>query len=391
MTYRLTNRIQTLAPSATLAVTARAKALREQGVSVINFGVGEPDFDTPQFIKDAAIAALQAGDTKYPTPVAGKNVLREAIRRFLARTCKLEYALNQVHVSVGAKDAILQALSVLIEPGDEVILPVPYWVSYPEQIGWVGGTAKLVDCRPNNGKITPDQLRAAITPRTRLFMINSPSNPTGVMYSRAELEALAAVLRETDILVLSDELYHMLIIAEQPHVSFATLPGMFERTITINGFSKTYAMTGWRIGFAAGPQPVIEAMSRMQGQTTSGAVSFVQTAAAAALDGPQDCIALMCTEYRKRADRMYAMLAEIPQVSCQRPQGGFVLLASVAPLFERVGAKSADEFATIALERAHVALVSGTAFGCDDSVRLSFATSMTQIEEGMRRLHKLLT
>jgi aspartate aminotransferase len=390
MNQRLSQRIRALAPSATLAVTARAKALREQGVQVINFGVGEPDFDTPAHIKEAAIRALQAGDTKYPTPVAGKNPLREAIRRYLLNTCGLDYALNQVHVSVGAKDAILQALSVLVDPGDEVIVPAPYWVSYPEQTGWVGGRAQIIDCRATAGRIRPEQLRAALTPATRVLILNSPSNPTGAMYSRAELEELADVLRDTDVYILSDELYHMLLIADQPPVSMAALPGMFERTITINGFSKTYAMTGWRIGYAAGPAPVIEAMSRMQGQTTSGAVSFVQTAAIAALEGPQECVAQMCAEYRRRAARMYERLLEIPGVRCERPRGGFVMLANVAALFGRLGVRSADELATAALEQAHVALVTGSAFGCSESIRLSFATSMDQIEEGMKRLQQML-
>jgi aspartate aminotransferase len=391
MDIRLSRRIQSVAPSATLAVSARAKALKEQGIDVVDFGAGEPDFDTPQHIKDAATRALAAGDTKYPSPVSGRNPLRAAVCEYTKRYLGLDYRPGQVHVSVGAKDAIIQTLTVLLDPGDEVMIPAPYWVSYPDQVRLAGGTPVIV--RPPNAhihKITGKELAAAITPRTRVLILNSPCNPTGAVYSRDELDALAAAIRGTNIVVISDELYHRLILNDRPHVSFATLDGMYEHTIVINGASKTFAMTGWRLGFATGPEPIIAAMGRMQGQTTSGAVSFVQTAMVAALNGDQNCVETMRRAYRERAGRMVAGLERIPGVHCEPPEGGFVCLPHVAGAFAKLGAKTADEFAAGVLERAHVALVSGSAFGADEHVRLSFATSTEQIDKGLDRLTRLL-
>lgn len=391
MNIQISRRVQSLTGSATLAVAARAKALKEQGVDVVDLSAGEPDFDTPQSIKDAAIAALGRGDTKYPSPVSGRTPLREAIRGYLKKHCGIDYALNQVHVSVGAKDAIAQALTALLDPGDECIVPVPYWVSYPEQVKMAGGTPVLVKCDAAEGrKLSPAQLKAAITPRTRVLILNSPNNPTGAVYTRAEQAALADVLRNTNVVVLSDELYHRLILADVPHVSFAALDGMFERTVTINGMSKTFAMTGWRLGFAAGPEEIIAGMGKIQSQTTSGAVSFVQAASVAALTGDQSFVEEMCAAYRQRGARMANLLNKIPGVSCPPAEGGFVCLAHVAEVFGRVGVKSADELAATILEKSHVALVSGSAFGTQEHVRLSFAASMEQIEKGLERIGKLL-
>lgn len=390
MEIRISERIRGLAPSATLAVTTRAKEMAAQGVDVINFGLGEPDFDTPAHIKEAAWKALQAGDTKYALPVGGKTPLREALRAYLKSHCGLDYALPQIHVSVGAKDAILQTFTVLLEAGDEVIIPVPYWVSYPDQVRLAGGNPILVPGAGRGGRITPEQLRGAITPRTRVLVMNSPSNPSGLMYSADEFAALAGVLRDTSVLVLSDELYHRLVLAGGTCPSFAAAPGMYERTITINGFSKTYAMPGWRLGFAAGPAPVIAAMGRLQGQTTSGAVNFVQTAAIAALNGDQACVEEMRREYARRGEVMWRALTAIPGVRCERPEGGFVCFPDVSGVLSRLGMKSADEFAMAVLERAHVAIVSGTAFGSASHVRFSFAASMAHVEEGMRRIERFL-
>ncbi|NUQ50829.1 MAG: pyridoxal phosphate-dependent aminotransferase, partial [Phycisphaerae bacterium] len=301
MTIAISDRIGRLAPSATLAVADAARALRERGVQVISFGAGEPDFDTPEHIKKAAVEALAAGDTKYP-PVAGTPSLKAAITDYLRRYGGLSYEPAEVCVTVGAKDALHQAFAVLVNPGDEVVIPSPHWVSYPDQVRLAGGTPVFVTGQERlGGKIGPAELRAALTPRTRVIVLNSPCNPTGAVYSRAELEALAAVIRETQAVVVSDEIYHRLGFEQPTTASFAALDGMRERTVTVNGFSKSFAMTGWRLGYAAGPSAVISAMVRLQGQTTSGPPSFVQTAAIAALTGDQACIETMRTAYRERA------------------------------------------------------------------------------------------
>jgi aspartate aminotransferase len=391
MDRRISQRIQQIAPSATLAVSEKARQLRERGVQVISFGAGEPDFDTPEHIKEAAIRALHDGDTKYPSPGSGKTALREAICAYLDRWCGVSYQPSQVCVTIGAKDALHLAFAVLLNPGDEVLIPLPYWVSYPDQVRLAGGSPVFVRGRwEAGGKIGPQELRAAITPRTRVLVLNSPCNPTGAVYSRAELDALAAVVRDTDIAVVSDEIYHRLVVADQPATCVASLPGMLERTITVNGLSKTFAMTGWRLGYAAGPAAIIEAMGRLVGQTTSGAASFVQTAAVAALGGDQSCVDRMRAAYRARGQRMFDALSALPGVRCSKPAGAFYCFPDVSGTFERLGLRDADGFADLALERAHVAVVSGAAFGSPAHVRLSYATSDANIEEGLRRLAKLL-
>lgn len=392
MEIRISARIQQLAASATLAVAEKARALRERGVDVIEFGAGQPDFDTPQHVKDAAIAALAAGDTKYPMPVSGKTPLRQAVCAYLKRYSSLDVAPAQTIVTVGAKDALHLAFKCLLDVGDEVLIPVPYWLSYPEQVRMSGGRPRFI--RPadlDRGKITAAELAAAITPRTRVLVLNSPANPHGAVYSREELEALAAVLRKHDLLVISDEIYHRLVYTAEPCVSIAALPGMADRTLTVNGASKTYAMTGWRLGFAAGPQPLIDAMARLQGQTTSGATSFVQTAMVAALSGDQSAVDIMRAAYAERGPRMHALLSAIPGIRCTQPLGAFYCFADVSSTFARLGVRNADEFTAAALERAHVAVVSGAPFGCDTHVRLSFATSLDKINAGLERLANLLT
>ena len=388
---KISKRISALEPSATLAVMARAKAMREAGVDVVALAAGQPDFDTPQHIKDAAIAALNAGDTKYVSPAVGKNELRDAVCGYFKTYGGLDYERAQIAVGIGAKDLCHQAFAAVLDPGDEVIIPVPYWVSYPEQVKLAGGVPVFVE--GGDGPVSnlgPEQLRAAITPRTRMLVLNSPSNPSGKIYSRSELEALAAVLRETDIVVLSDEIYHRLTSGPQPAPSFASAPGMIERTVTINGVSKTYAMTGWRLGFAGGPAAIIEAMGKVSQQTTSGAVSFVQTAAVEALSGDQSCVETMRAAYRERGRRMWQALSAIAGIHCEEPQGGFMLFADVSGAFARLGVSSAAGFAEAVLERAHVAVIPGEAFGVPTHVRFSFATSAADIEEGMRRLAHLL-
>lgn len=386
---RLSQRVSQVAPSATLAMSARSRAMREAGIDVVTLAAGEPDFDTPEPIKQAAVEALAAGDTKYPTPVAGIAPLRQAICDYLRKWCALEYEPEQVCVGVGGKNALFALFQVLLDPGDEVLIPVPYWVSYPAQVQLAGGTP--VCLRPRAGlKIDAETLAGAIGPKTRALVLNSPSNPTGAAYTREELESLAGVLRDHDVLVVSDEIYHRLVFAGEPHTAFATLPGMAERTVTINGLSKTYAMTGWRLGFAVGPAGVIKAMARLQGQATSGPTSFVQTAAVAALNGDQACVDEMRAAYRRRCELMVEGLRALPGVKCEAPRGAFYCFPEVSGTFERLGVEDANGFAEAVLDKAHVALVSGAAFGMPTHVRLSFATSDEQIEEGLRRLGRLL-
>lgn len=386
---RLSQRIQQVAPSATLAVTAKAKAMRAQGVDVIAFAAGEPDFDTPEHIKQAACDALAAGDTKYPTPASGIPGLRAAICDYLKKYSDLQYSPDQVCASVGGKDSLFLAFQVLLDPGDEVLIPVPYWVSYPEQVKLAGGTPVFV--QPDRGLLaSAAAIKAQISPKTRVLVLNSPSNPSGAAYVRDELAAIADVVRGTDILVISDEIYHRLILSGEPHTAFATLPGMFEQTLTVNGFSKTYAMTGWRLGFAAGPLDVIKAMGRMQGQATSGPTSFVQTAAITALTGDQTCVDKMAVAYRRRGAAMVAALNAMPGVHCEPPRGAFYCFPDVSGTFAKLGVSDATGFAEMALEQAHVALVSGNAFGMPKHVRLSFATSDENIAEGLKRLGALL-
>lgn len=377
---------QTIAPSATLALQEKITQLRRDGVQVIAFGAGEPDFDTPAHIVTAANAALAKHDTRY-APVAGKPELRDAIAAYLKQYCSLTYARQQVCVTVGTKDALHLGFRVLLDPGDEVIIPAPYWLSYPDQVRLAGGVPVIIPCTDADAfKLTPAALKNALTPRTRVLVINSPSNPSGAVYSAAEQEALAAVLRATGVSVVSDEIYHRLVYGPHPFVSFAALPGMYDRTLTVSGVGKTFAMTGWRLGFAAGPAHVISAMSRMQGQTTSGATTFVQTAAIAALSGDQACVAQMLDAYRKRAQVMTAGLNALPGIRCTAPHGAFYCFANISEACDRLGCKDADEFATRLLEQVHVAVVSGVAFGAPRHVRMSFATSDANITEGLKRL-----
>ncbi|MCA9245072.1 MAG: pyridoxal phosphate-dependent aminotransferase [Phycisphaerales bacterium] len=390
MDIRLSNRVMAVAPSATMAMTAKAAELKARGVNVIAFAAGQPDFDTPDNVKEQAIAALRAGDTKYPSPVSGTPKLREAIRGYFERFSGLNYAPSQICATVGAKDALHLGFAALLNPGDEVIIPAPYWVSYPDQVRLCDGKPVIVT--PAKGlKITADELEAAITSRTRVVVLNSPSNPSGAVYSRAELEALAGVMRKTDgVVVFADEIYHRLLLTGEPYVSFAARDGMYERTLTINGVSKTYAMTGWRLGFAAGPEPLIKAMAKLQGQTTSGPTSFVQTASVEALTGDQKAVDEMLVAFKRRGKLMADGLNALPGVTCEQPGGAFYCFPDVSGTFAKLGVNDADGFSELALERAHVATVSGVAFGAPTHARLSFATSDADIVEGLRRIGEML-
>jgi len=387
----VSERVKALAESATLAVSAKAAAMKAEGIDVVSFGAGEPDFDTPEHIKQAAKDALDAGQTKYAKPAHGIPALKEAICQKFKRDNGLEYQPSQVIVTVGGKEALHLAFQALLNPGDEVIIPAPYWVSYPEQVKLAQGkNVIVVGEEKNDYKLTPEQLRKALTAKTKVFVLNSPSNPGGFTYTAEELAALADVLRDTDVIVFSDEMYDRLVYDGTKFVSFATLPGMYERTITFNAGSKTFAMTGWRIGYAAGPEPIVKAMAKILSQTTSGTTTFGQVALAAALQGDQGCVEQMRQEFERRAHHMHRRLNELPGVTCVKPTGAFYAFPNVSGTYGKLGVSGSLEFSSKVLQEAHVAVVPGIAFGCDDNVRLSFATSMEQIDKGLDRLAKLL-
>jgi len=393
---KISQRAQSVPPSATIAVTARAKELKAEGVDVVGFGAGEPDFDTPQYIKDAAIKALSEGQTKY-TAAAGIPPLKAAIAEKLKRDCNLTYSPDQVIVNLGGKHSVYEAMQAVLDPGDEVILPRPYWVTYPEAVKLAGAVVKVVETdKANSYKITPEQLKAAITPKTAMFVLNSPSNPGGFSYTPDELAALAKVLEGTDIYVMSDEIYEKLIYGDTKFVSFAALSeDAYNRTLTLNGFSKAFSMTGWRLGFTAGPLEVIKAMGRLQSHMTSNPVTFAQYAAIAAL-GPEaeGAIEAMRVEFEKRGKYMAERLNAMEGVECAEPTGAFYCFPDVSAHYGRTigGAKIGDsmDLAKALLEQANVAVVPGLPFGCGDNVRLSFACSMEQITKGLDRLEEWL-
>jgi aspartate aminotransferase len=390
----LADRLKTLAPSSTLAVQAKAKELRAQGVDVISFGAGEPDFDTPQRIKDAATEAMRRGQTKY-TEVGGIPELRAAVCAKLKRDNGLAYEPADVLVSVGAKHTLFNLVTALINPGDEVLVPSPYWVSYPEQARLMGGVPVEVETFEATGfDLDPARLRAAVTERTRLIVINSPNNPTGAVFSPAALEAVARLAVERRLWIVSDECYEALTF-EGRHVSIASFgPEVKARTIVVNTCSKAYAMTGWRIGYAAGDRTLIKAMTDVQSQVTSNPSSIAQWAAVEALTGPQDEVAKMAGEFDRRRRLVIAGLNALPGVRCAMPRGAFYAFANVSGLFGRTWArpggavtlKSSLDVTGFLLEEARVAVVPGKDFGSDAHVRLSYATSDTLISEGLARM-----
>ncbi len=393
---KISQRAQDVAPSATLAVTSRAQELKAQGVDVVGFGAGEPDFDTPDYIKNAAIEALKSGKTKY-TPAAGIADLRKAIAAKLKKENGLDYSHEQIVVNIGGKHSVYEAMQAVLDPGDEVILPTPYWVTYPEAIRLAGGVVKFVATDASTGyKITPSQLRKAITEKTVMLVINSPNNPGGFTYTPRELKAIAKVLEGTNVNVLSDEIYEKLIFGDTEFVSFAALSAdAFSRTLTLNGFSKTFSMTGWRLGYTAGPLEVIKAMSRLQDHMTSNSVTFAQYAAIAALGEPAaETIEHMRKEFERRGQYMAQRLNAIEGVVCPEPTGAFYCFPDVSSHYGRnmkgTKIKGSMDFAKALLEQANVALVPGLPFGCDNNVRLSFACSLEQITKGLDRLEKWL-
>ncbi len=388
----VSQRVKNLAESATLAVSAKAAALKADGVDVVSFGAGEPDFGTPEHISQAAKDALDAGETKYSKPAHGIPKLKQAICEKFQRDNDLTYDPAQIIVTIGGKDALYLAFQAVIDPGDEVIIPAPYWVSYPEQVGLAGGkSVYITGDEANSFKLTPDQIAAAITDRTKVLVLNYPSNPGGFCYTPDEVRALAGVLADKDILVFSDEMYEHLIYGDQTFISYAAVSeAAYNQTITFNAGSKTYSMTGWRAGFAGGPADVIKGMAKIQSQSTSGATTFVQHGLAEALSGDQSCVQEMRKEFERRANHMYERLNAMAGVTCVQPTGAFYAFPNVSEHYGKLGVSGSIEFATKALEEVHVAVVPGKAFGCDDNVRLSFATSMEQIDKGLDRLAKWL-
>ena len=393
---KISKRAQAVPDSATLAVSSRAKELKAKGLDVITFGAGEPDFDTPDYIKEAAVEALKAGQTKY-TAARGIVELRTIITEKLWNENGLKYTPDQIIVNIGGKHSVYEAMQAVLDPDDEVILATPYWVTYPEAVKLAGATPKIVQTdKANSYKITPSQLKEAITKKTTMLLINSPNNPGGFTYTPEELAALAKILEGTNVYVLSDEIYEKLIYGDTKFVSFASLSDdIYNRTLTLNGFSKTFAMTGWRLGYTAGPLEVIKAMGRLQSHMTSNPVTFAQYAAIAALgDQAGQTIEKMRIEFEKRAKYMAQRLNSIEGVVCSEPTGAFYCFPDVSSHYGRdingVKIKGSMDFAKALLEQANVALVPGLPFGCDNNVRLSFACSLEQITKGLDRIEKWL-
>lgn len=383
---KLTTRIAQVPPSLTLAISAKAKAMKAEGLDVCSFSAGEPDFDTPEHITAAAKAALDTGKTKYG-PAAGEPRLREAIARKLREENGLCYEAQNIIVTNGGKHSLFNLMLALIEAGDEVIIPAPYWLSYPEMVKLAGGTPVIVPTSPsNNYKITPEQLRSVITPQTKLFVLNSPSNPTGMVYTTAEVKALAGVVVEQDILVVSDEIYEKILYDGAQHLSIGAAGAeIFERTIISSGFAKAFSMTGWRLGYLAGPLELINAVTTIQGHSTSNVCTFAQYGAIAALEGGLDCVEKMRQAFAQRREVMFERLQAIPELSCPKPDGAFYLFIDIS----KTGLKSLD-FCNTLLESQQVAAIPGIAFGDDNCIRLSYATDLATIEKGMERLDKFV-
>lgn len=392
---KLASRVSLIKTSPTLVITTKAAALRAEGRDVIDFGVGEPDFNTPDFIKAAAIRAIESNFTRY-TAVGGIDELKDAIIQKLQRDNSLSYKRSEIMVSCGAKHTLFNLAQVLFEAGDEVIIPGPYWVSYPDIVLLTGATPVIAETSEEHGfKLTPAELEGAVTERTKAIILNSPSNPTGSAYSREELAALAEVALRHSLIVISDDIYEKILFDDFSFWNIAAVnPALKDLTIVVNGVSKAYAMTGWRIGYAAGPEPVIAAMGKMQSQSTSNPTSISQKAAVEALTGDQRFIGEMVAEFQKRRDSIVSTLNDLPGVSCLRPRGAFYVFPNMASLYGKsCGARKIVDSTTLAeylLEEAEVAVVPGVAFGDDRYIRISYATSMALIETGLERIRTAL-
>lgn len=391
MAIQLSERVKLVKPSPTLAVAAKAKELKAQGRPIVGLGTGEPDFDTPEHIKQAAIEAIKDGATKY-TPVDGTPELKQAVIDKFKRDNKLDYQANQILVSCGGKQSFYNLCQALLNDGDEVIIPAPYWVSYPDMAILAGGKPVIIETTiEQHLKITPEQLRNAITDKTKLFVINSPSNPTGVAYSKEELKALADVLLEfPNIVVATDDMYEHILWTEEPFVNILNVcPELYDRTVVLNGVSKAYAMTGWRIGYAGGPADLIGAMKKIQSQSTSNPAAPSQAAATAALAGDQSCIKPMLEAFKKRHDYLVHALNSIEGVTCLPSDGTFYAFPNMQGLIEKHGCESDLDFAELLIEKVDLALVPGSAFGAPGHLRLSYAASMETLEEAIARLRKM--
>ncbi|MCY7282829.1 MAG: pyridoxal phosphate-dependent aminotransferase [Cyanobacteria bacterium CAN_BIN43] len=379
---KLAARVGQVTPSLTLAIDAKAKAMKRDGIDVLSFSVGEPDFDTPSHIRVAAETALEQGKTRYG-PAAGEPKLREAIAHKLQRDNNLCYEAANIVVTNGGKHSLFNIMMALIEPGDEVIIPAPFWVSYPEMIKLAEGTPVIVQTTTESGfRITPEQLRQAITPKTKFLILNSPSNPTGMVYTPEEVRAIAQVIVEKDIWVVSDEIYEKILYDGAEHLSIGSVSAeVFDRTIVSSGFAKTYAMTGWRVGFLAAPLPIVKVVETIQSHSTSNVCTFAQYGAIAAYEGSQDCVKEMVEAFAERRQIMLEYLNSIPGFACIAPTGAFYMYPNISKL----GINSLD-FCSGLLETQQVATVPGVAFGTDDCIRLSYATSVENIRKGMERL-----
>ncbi|UOK56832.1 pyridoxal phosphate-dependent aminotransferase [Metabacillus hrfriensis] len=388
---KLADRVSALTPSSTLAITAKAKELKEAGHDVIGLGAGEPDFNTPQHIIDAAVHSMNAGQTKY-TPAGGLAELKKEIIGKFQQDQNLAYKPGEIIVCTGAKHALYTLFQVLLNKGDEVIIPAPYWVSYPEQVKLADGVPVYVNAlEENQFKMTPDQLKAAITDKTKAVIINSPSNPTGMLYSKEELEELGKICLQQNVLIVSDEIYEKLIYGENTHVSIAEISEeLKQQTIIINGVSKSHSMTGWRIGYAAGNEQIIKAMTNLASHSTSNPTSIAQYASIAAYAGSQEPVEEMRKAFEERLNIIYDKLVSIPGITCLKPQGAFYLFPNAKQAAEITGFANVDDFVEALLEKEKVAIVPGSGFGAPENVRLSYATSLHTLEEALVRIDRFV-
>jgi aspartate aminotransferase len=387
MMGKLAARVKTLSPSTTLAITAKAKEMKESGIDIIGLGAGEPDYNTPDTIIEAAYQSMKDGNTKY-TPAGGLPALKDAVINKLQKDQNLTYTRKEVMIGIGAKHVLYTLFQVLVDPGDEVIIPTPYWVSYPEQVKLAGGVPVHIEGTSSaNFKVTADQISKAITSKTKALIINSPGNPTGMIYSREELQQIADVCIEHNIWIISDEIYEKLIYGNDKHFSIAQLSEETkQRTLLINGVSKSHSMTGWRIGYIAGDTSVVSAMTDLASHSTSNPTTTSQYAAIEAYNGPQDAVETMRVDFESRLNRIYPQISAIPGFKVIKPQGAFYLLPDVSEAAKKTGFSTVDDFAEALLTQARVAVIPGSGFGSPDTIRLSYATSIELLEEAVQRI-----
>lgn len=388
MTKSLASRVNTLSPSTTLAITAKAKEMKESGIDVIGLGAGEPDYNTPANIIEAAYTSMKEGNTKY-TPAGGLPALKDAIIQKLQKDQGLDYSRKEIMIGIGAKHVLYTLFQVMLNPDDEVIIPSPYWVSYPEQVKLAGGVPVHIEgTAAAQFKVTAQQIHDAVTPKTKAVIINSPGNPTGMIYSKEELQQIADVCKEKDIWIISDEIYEKLVYGEEKHVSIAQLSDdAKKRTLLINGVSKSHSMTGWRIGYVAGDADIVNAMTDLASHSTSNPTTTSQYATIEAYNGPQDTVETMRQAFESRLEQVFPQLSAIPGFNVIKPQGAFYLLPDVSEAARNTGFANVDDFAAALLTTANVAVIPGSGFGSPDTIRLSYATSIELLEEAIRRIH----